>query len=76
MTVTVEISDEVYREAEAIAKAEHSSVDEVISAGFSEHLAVWQRLKDRAARGSREAFLRVLDKVPDVPPVAYETEPR
>jgi hypothetical protein len=35
---------------------------------FAERLAAWERLQQRAARGSRERFLAVLEKVADVEP--------
>jgi hypothetical protein len=44
------------------------SVDDVVSSAFAGQLAAWERLKQRAARGNRESFLAVLDKVPDVGP--------
>lgn len=48
------------------------SVDEVFASAFVEQLAAWERLKQRAARGSRERFLAALDKVPDVEPEDYD----
>ena len=72
MTVTVNILDELYRQAREIADSQHLSVDDVISSAFAEQLAAWERLKQRAARGSRESFLAVLDKVPDVEPADYD----
>jgi hypothetical protein len=32
----------------------------------------WERLQQRAARGSRDAFVGVLDKVPDIEPEEYD----
>jgi hypothetical protein len=68
MTFAVNIPEELYRQAREIADSQHLSVDEVISSAFAEQLVAWERLKRRAARGNRESFLRVLDKVPDVEP--------
>ena len=34
--------------------------------------ALWERLQQRAARGTREKFLAALDKVPDVEPDDYD----
>ena len=48
------------------------SVDDVVPSAFAEQLAAWDRLKQRAARGSREHFLQVLDKVPDIEPEDYD----
>ena len=72
MTVSVNIPDDLYRQAREIADSQHLSVDDVISSAFAEQLAAWERLKQRAARGSRENFLRVLAKVPDVEPEDFD----
>ena len=72
MTVSIEIPDDIYRQAREIAASQNLSVDDVISSAFIQQMAAWERLKQRAARGSREAFLRVLDKVPDIEPEEYD----
>ena len=66
--MSVSVPEELYEKAAAIAKAQNVSVDEVFASAFAEHLAVWERLKRRAARGNREEFLAVLDQVPDAEP--------
>jgi len=43
-------------------------VDEVFASAFMEQVAAFERLRQRAARGDREKFLAVLDKVPDREP--------
>ena len=68
MSVSVSVPEELYEKAAAIAKAQNISVDEVFASAFAEHLAAWERLKRRSASGTREDFLAVLDKVPDVEP--------
>jgi hypothetical protein len=68
----VNIPEELYRQAREIAESQHLSVDDVISSAFAEQLAAWERLKQRAARGSRESFLAVLNKVPDVEPEDFD----
>ena len=72
MSVSVNIPEELYRQAREIAESQHLSVDDVVSSAFAEQLTTWARLKRRAARGSRESFLAVLDKVPDVEPEDYD----
>ena len=72
MSVSVNIPEELYRQAREIAESQHLSVDDVVSSALAEQLAAWERLKQRAARGSRESFLAVLDKVPDVEPEDYD----
>ena len=68
MSVSVSVPEELYEKAAAIAKVQNVSVDEVFASAFAEHLAAWDRLRRRAARGNREKFLAVLDRVPDVEP--------
>jgi hypothetical protein len=72
MSVNVSVPEELYRRAVEIAKSQNVSVDEVFASAFAEQLAAWEGLKNRAARGSREAFLATLDKVPDVEPEEYD----
>jgi hypothetical protein len=72
MSVSIKIPDDLYQQAREIAKAQRLSVDEVIASAFTEQLAAWERLKQRAERGRRDAFVRVLDKVPDVEPEEYD----
>ena len=72
MSASVNIPEELYRQAREIAESQHLSVDDVVSSAFAEQMAAWERLKQRAARGSRESFLAVLDKVPDVEPEDYD----
>ncbi len=72
MSVSVNIPDDLYRQAREIATAQHLSGDEVISSAFAEQLAAWERLKQRAARGRRDSFVKFLDKVPDVEPEVFD----
>lgn len=72
MTVSIDIPDQLYQRAKDIAEAQRLSVDEVIASAFAEHLAAWEKLKERAARGRRDIFLSVLDKVPDIEPEEYD----
>ena len=74
MTVSVKIPEDLYREAQDITDSQHLSVDEVISSAFAEHIAAWQRLKERAARRRRDMFLKLLDKVPDIEPAEYDRQ--
>jgi hypothetical protein len=54
MNLTINISHELYRRAEQVAAQENVSVEELIAAAFEERLVEFERLKDRAARGSYE----------------------
>ena len=68
VSVNIKVPTDLYAKAAKIASDRHISVDEVFASAFAEQLAVWERLKQRAARGDREKFRAVLDKVPDVEP--------
>jgi hypothetical protein len=68
MSVSVSVPDELHKKAVEFAEAQRVSVDEVFAFAFAEQLAAWERLQKRAARGSREKFLAVLDGVPDTEP--------
>jgi hypothetical protein len=68
MSISVSVPEELYRKAVEIAEAQRFSADEVFASAFVEHLAAWERLQQRAARGSRERPLAVLDRVPDTEP--------
>jgi hypothetical protein len=70
--MTVDVPDDMYQKAAQIAASHDLSVDEVFQSAFRQQLAAWERLEQRAAQGSREKFLAVLDKVPDIEPEEYD----
>lgn len=72
MNVSVNIPDELYRQASEIAAAENVSVDELFASAFEERLLELERLKEKAARGSYEKFMRVTAKVPAVEPPDFD----
>jgi hypothetical protein len=68
MSVSINIPEELYDQARSIAEAQRVPVEEVFASAFADQFAAWQRLRERAARGDRERFLAVLEKVPDIEP--------
>ncbi len=72
MTVNIELPNEVYAQAAAIAQSQQIDVAEVLLAACTEHFATWERLQQRAKRADRTKFLEVLAKVPDVEPDATD----
>ena len=72
MNVTINVSEELYSRAADIAAQENVSVEELFASAFEERILEFDRLKERAARGSYEKFLKVMDKVPDVEPADYD----
>jgi hypothetical protein len=70
-SITVHLPDELRKSVEDLASKQQVSVDQFISETLSEKVTTShqaERLRQRAARGSREAYLKLLDKVPDVEP--------
>jgi hypothetical protein len=68
MSVTINVPEELYRRAAEVATAENISVDDLFASAFEERLLEFERLKEKASRGSYEKFLRVMSKVPTVEP--------
>jgi hypothetical protein len=72
MNLTINISEELYRSAKQVAATEHVSVEELFASAFEERILEFERLKERAARGSYEKFRLVMAKVPAVRPPEYD----
>jgi hypothetical protein len=72
MIVNINVPDDLYRELVGIAKVHNISVEELLLSTLAEHVRSLDTLKQRAARGSREHFVAVLDKVPDVEPEEWD----
>jgi hypothetical protein len=72
MSISISVPEELHKKAVEIAEAQRISVDEVFASAFVDQLAAWKRLQQRAARGSREKFLAVLDGVPDTEPEDHD----
>jgi hypothetical protein len=68
MSISINVPEDLYQQALALAEAHQVSVDEVFASAFVEQFASWRRLRERAARGNREEYFAVLDNVPDVEP--------
>lgn len=75
VTVTVRLPDSIHKKAKEIAKAEGVSLNQFISSAVAEKLSAVltvQYLGDRAAKGSRREFDRVMSLVPDCEPPDYD----
>ncbi|HTU46628.1 MAG TPA: hypothetical protein VMF91_16290 [Bryobacteraceae bacterium] len=72
MSVSINIPEELYDQARAIAETQNIAIEDVFASAFADHFAAWQRLQERAARGDREKFLAVLKRVPDIEPENYD----
>jgi predicted transcriptional regulator len=72
LSVSINVSQELYDQARTIAEAHHVPVEQVFASAFADQFAAWQRLQERAARGDRQKFLAVLESVPDIEPEEYD----
>jgi hypothetical protein len=70
-TLNVNIPESLHRRAQSLAEDDGVPLDQFIATALAEKVAVLDAdsyIRERAARGSREKFDRVLAKVPDVEP--------
>jgi hypothetical protein len=75
-TVEVKLPDPLYHRIQALAERDQISVEQILATAAAEKLSTLlteEYLAERAERAStREEFLRLLDKVPDVEPEEYD----
>jgi hypothetical protein len=72
MNLTISVPDEIYRRAAEVAAVEQVSIEELFASAFEERVLEFERLKERAAKGSFEKFLQVMSKVPPREPAEYD----
>lgn len=69
--LSVRLPDSLHKQVKALAKDEGMSINQFVTSAVAEKLAALmteEYIAERASRGNREAFERVLAKVPDVEP--------
>ena len=74
-TLNVNIPESLHRRAQSLAQDDGVPLDQFIATALAEKIAVLDAdsyIRERAARGSREKFDRVLSKVPDVEPEEHD----
>ena len=74
-TLNVNIPESLRRRAQSLAQDDGVPLEQFIATALAEKVAVLDAdsyIRERAARGSREKFERVLSKVPDVEPEAHD----
>jgi len=77
-TISIQIPDSVRRHAERLAASDGITLDQFIALAAAEKIAALEAgeyLAQRVARADREAFLRVLAKVPDAEPEEWDRLP-
>lgn len=70
-TLSLRLPDSLHMRVRELAQQDGISINQFISTAVAEKLSALlteESLEKRASRGSRERFLAVLAKVPDVPP--------
>jgi hypothetical protein len=72
MNLTIHVSDELYRRAAEVASNEHISIEELFAAAFEERVLEFERLKEKAAKGSYERFRQVMSKIPSAEPPEHD----
>jgi len=72
MNLTINVSDELYRRAAEVAAVEKVSVEDLFASAFEDRVLEFERLKEKAAKGSYEKFFRVMSKVPRSKPDEHD----
>ena len=68
----IQLPDDVYQRAAALAESDHVSVDRLVAALVNEGVGDWSRLEARASRGSRERRKDVPSRISDTPLVTAD----
>lgn len=67
----ISIPESLFKQIKKLAEKEGITVEQFISSAAAEKASAWMTLdylRERAKRGSREKFLRIMEKVPDIEP--------
>ncbi|MGD0947376.1 MAG: toxin-antitoxin system HicB family antitoxin [Candidatus Binatia bacterium] len=70
-TVNVQLPESLHQKVRELAARDRISIDQFITVAVAEKMSALltsDYLRERAQRGSRSKFERVLAKVPDIPP--------
>lgn len=74
-TISLRVPDSLHKKVREIAKKDNVSINQFVNSALAEKIAAFltqEYLEERAKRGSREKFEKVLSKVPDVPPEEFD----
>jgi hypothetical protein len=74
-TLSVRLPDSIHREVRELAKEDGVSINQFISLALAEKvssLRTVEFLKQRAARGSANHLLAILDAAPDIEPEEHD----
>ena len=71
-TLSVRLPDSLHKKARELARRDNTSLNQMIATALAEKISALlteEYLEERAARGSRQKFLKALRKAPDRPPL-------
>ena len=74
-TLSVRIPDSYHTMVKELSKMDNISINQFITAAIGEKLTALQTenyIEQRATKGSREKFLAVLNKAPNIEPEEYD----
>ena len=74
-TLSIRIPDSYHTMVKELSKMDNISINQFITAAIGEKLTALQTenyIEKRATKGSREKFLAVLNKAPDIEPDEYD----
>ena len=77
-TLSLRLPESLHERARELAQQEGVSINQLIATALAEKISALDTLdylEARAARGSRDAFLRALDQVPAAPPLPGDELP-
>ena len=74
-TLNLNLPESLHRRAQSLAQDNGVPLDQFVATALAEKIAALdadEYIRERAARGTREKFERVLSKVPDVEPEEHD----
>ena len=75
-TISLRLPTSLHKRARELAQQDEISINQFITIALSEKisaLTAGEYLQERAKRGSRKKFLRVLSKVKNIKPAPYDS---
>ena len=70
-TMSLRLPESLHEKVRELAEREGISINQLVTTALAEKISALltqEYLQERAARGSREEYLRILDKVPNAEP--------
>ncbi|NOY61281.1 MAG: toxin-antitoxin system HicB family antitoxin [Calditrichaeota bacterium] len=74
-TLSLRIPESLHKRVIELSKKDKISINQFVSSALAEKISALDTLnylEDRAKRGKREKYLKVLAKIPDIEPEAYD----